>query len=229
MATLDASPQAAFGGRPLMVFEAVNRRLLPYVPATARRLLDIGCGTGTLGRVLKESREIEVVGVTYSAEEANRARTVLDQVVERDLNGFDPSDLGRFDCIVCSHVLGCVYFPDQVLRSLRSQLADDGIVIVALPNVLHWRQRWRFLKGEFRYVAGSVTDHTQLRFFDRQTAAALVRDAGFTLDAVADDGGFPGSRRLPLGGTLDRLALGLSPGLFAWQFIVVGRPAGNRS
>jgi 2-polyprenyl-3-methyl-5-hydroxy-6-metoxy-1,4-benzoquinol methylase len=189
----------------------------------------LGCGSGALGREIKEARgECRVVGVTYSEDEAALAARCLDEVLVRDLNTFVPAEAGEFDCIVCSHVLEHLYRPDEALRRLRRGLSPDGMLIVALPNVLYWRQRLNFFRGNFRYTDGGLMDRTHYRFFDWNTAQELLAESGYRVVEAAADGGFPLSRFLPRAGErLDRAALKKFPGLFGFQFVFVCRPSGN--
>ena len=208
-----------------MIYGAINQDVLAHVPRTASRLLDIGCGTGALGRKIKEEIACQVVGITCSESEAALAAKYLDTVLVRDLNSFDPSEAGQFDCVVCSHVLEHLYHPDQFLKRLRWTLSPDGVVIVALPNALHWRQRLEYLRGHFKYTDGGLIDETHYRFFDWQTARALLVDCGYTVLQSKACGTFPLSRYfLQPGRQLDRVALKVSPGLFGFQFIFVCQP-----
>lgn len=210
-----------------MLYGAVNREVLARVPAGAARVLDVGCGTGALGRELKAVRAgREVVGVTHSEDEAGEARRHLDGVLVRDLNEFDPREAGSFDCVVCSHVLEHLYRPERLLGALRGALAEGGRLVVALPNTLHWRQRVEFARGRFRYTDGGLMDATHYRFYDWTTARSLLVGSGFALDAAEACGGFPLSRFVPLAGrALDRAALSAAPGLFGFEFVFVARAA----
>lgn len=209
-----------------MIYGAVNLPVAARVPETARRVLDLGCGTGALGAHLKRRPGLEVVGVTFSEEEAREARTRLDEVVVCDLEELDPAGLGRFDCVVCSHVLEHLTRPEELLRRLRASLTADGLLVVALPNALYWRQRFEFLRGRFEYTDGGLMDRTHYRFYDWRTARALLTDCGYAEKASEADGGFPLSRFIPFfGRALDRAALRLGPGVFGVQFILVSRSA----
>jgi SAM-dependent methyltransferase len=211
-----------------MVYSAVNAPVLIRIPPEARRVLDVGCGDGALGHGIKARRPTEVVGVTCSEEEAVRARSVLDEVVSADLESADLTHLGTFDCIVCSHVLEHVREPVRLLVRLRENLAADGIVLIAVPNTLHYRQRLAFLAGRFQYTDGGLMDRTHYRFFDWNTARDLVREAGLHLVEASAVGGFPGSRLLgPLRDPLDRLAVGSFPGAFGAQFVLTARRRGR--
>ena len=209
-----------------MIYGAVNLPVAARVPEAARRVLDLGCGNGALGAHLKRRPDREVVGVTFSEEEAREARSRLDEVMVCDLEEFDASSLGRFDCVVCSHVLEHLTKPEDLLRRLRGSLTAEGVLVVALPNALHWRQRFEFLRGRFEYGDGGLMDRTHYRFYDWRTARALLADCGYAEATREAVGGFPLSRFVPLlGRTLDRAALRLGPGLFGVQFIMVSRSA----
>jgi SAM-dependent methyltransferase len=206
-------------------YSAVNLEVLARVPSAARRVLDIGCGTGALGRALKESNNREVIGVNHSPAEARLAEACLDRVIVSDLDHPDFGEPGKFDCLICSHVLEHLKNPDQLLAFLRSYLVPNGTLIVALPNILHWKQRGRFLRGEFRYTVGGLMDSTHLRFFDWNTAGELVERAGYRIIERTATGNVP----LPFFRDLmprfamkiDKKACALVPGLFGWQFIFV--------
>jgi len=202
-------------------YSALNEPVLSVIPRSARRILDVGCGTGELGRAIKSRQAAEVVGVTYSSEEASRAAANLDRVIQMDLNRFETADERPFDCVVCSHVLEHLAWPEETLCKLRRILRPGGRLVVALPNIVVWRQRLRFLGGTFRYTDGGLMDRTHFRFFDWESARRLVTDAGFQIVEATADGGFPLARYLPGGRLLSRLALAYSPGLFGWQFVIV--------
>ena len=205
----------------VLIYQSVNRAVLSQIPAGVRTVLDIGCGGGVFGAAVKAMHDCAVVGVTYSQAEAEQARLCLDRVEVLNLNDGALPALGRFDCIVCSHVLEHLIFPQQLLSNLRVCLNPGGLLVVALPNALHWKQRWEFLRGRFQYTDGGVMDRTHLRFFDWQTAGELLRESGFAPVQRLADGGFPWSSRLGvrLSGVVDRRALRGFPGLFAAQFV----------
>jgi SAM-dependent methyltransferase len=210
-----------------LIYSSVNPAVFDRIPSTARSVLDIGCGDGTLGRALKQRAACEVTGVTFSAEEARRAAEVIDRVQCVDLESADLSALGSFDAVVCSHVLEHLRDPRRLLVRLRANVAPEGLLVVALPNPMFWRQRLAFTAGRFRYTKGGLMDDTHLRFFDWVTARELVESAGFRIIDAMADGGWPGSRFVPrvLGQTLDRLATSARPGLFGTQFVFRARPA----
>ncbi|MBF2066609.1 MAG: class I SAM-dependent methyltransferase [Calothrix sp. C42_A2020_038] len=207
-----------------MIYGSINAPVLSQVPKTVKRVLDIGCGSGNLGRKIKEDFNCEVIGITYSEIEAALANKYLDKVYIHNLNSFDIDSLGKFDCIICSHVLEHLYQPSELLKQLHEYLTADSIIIVALPNVLHFKQRLKFLAGRFRYTEGGLMDMTHFRFFDWETARELLENSGYTIVTSQSEGSFP----LPMfrkfipsfiTSFIDQKAVQKFPGLFGFQFI----------
>jgi SAM-dependent methyltransferase len=216
------------------IYGTANPAVLRRIPSPAGRVLDVGCGDGTLGRALRVAGAATVWGITWNPAEAARADGGLDRVVVADLEAWTAADLAGkpgeerpvFDTIVCSHVLEHLADPGRLVRELRHLLAPGGRLVVALPNVLHWRQRCEFLRGRFRYTRGGLMDATHLRFFDASGSRALLSGNGWLVDVFVADGTFPGSRFLGAAGRwLDRRTAGWWPGLIGFQFVLVGRPA----
>ena len=211
-----------------MIYEAVNRPVLDLIPHCSKRLLDVGCGTGALGQEIKKLYSCEVVGVTCSRDEARHAEKRIDKVVIQDLNNLDLNGLGIFDCIICSHILEHLTRPENLLNQLCNNLHPDGVLLVALPNPVFWRQRLEFLRGKFRYTKGGIMDETHYRFFDWKTSQELLTKNGFKIIEREGDGGFPLSRYfLSTGRLLDRVVLKAFPGFFSTHFIFTCRLEGR--
>lgn len=207
-----------------MLYEAINLPVFDRIPKTAKNILDIGCGTGQLGKKIKEYIDCKVVGVTYSKSEASIAEKHLDKVAIHDLNNFDTSSIGEFDCIICSHILEHLNYPEKLLSSLRNNMNDNSVMIIALPNILHFKQRLKFIQGNFKYTEGGIMDKTHFRFFDWETAHSLLRNSGYQIMDSEAIGNFPlmGLRKLMIAGishSIDDMATNKAPGLFGFQFL----------
>jgi SAM-dependent methyltransferase len=210
----------------MLLYDALNHDLIKKIPLTAKRILDVGCGTGVLGKFLKETRPCYVEGITYSEEEAKVAALHLDKVYCADLNSFNLA-LGKYDCIIFSHILEHTYHPEQVLRSFTAHLTGDGCILVALPNILFYKQRFKLLGGSFRYTEGGLMDNTHFRFFDWTTAQELFTPAGLSINYKQAHGNIPLPlirKALPgMCAKLDNFFVNKWPGLFGFQFVFVAR------
>lgn len=217
-------------GRSLTVYSGVNDAVLSFVPLSAGRILDVGCGTGTFGEALRGQRERQVVGITYSNEEAALAKPRLTEVYCADLNDFELRPLGMFDCVVMSHVLEHLYRPDEFLMRVKDILEPGGVIVVALPNVVVLSQRVQFLLGRWRYQDWGILDRTHFRFFDLHSSAELLRESGYKIVRRRCDGFFPLIKLVrplvgPLARWIDRFTSELIPGLFAMQFLYLAKIA----
>lgn len=212
-----------------ITYRSVNNAVLMSIPKEARRILDVGCGSGELGGVVKNLNQCFITGLTLNPLEAELAREKLDEVFLADLNCIQLENIGKYDCIICSHVLEHLYEPLSMLRELvKNCLAPDGTVIVALPNIVHWKSRLNLMMGRFRYTDGGVMDRTHLRFFDWSTAADLVQNAGLQIETKFADGIVPFSRVFgPFSGKINEHACTISPGLFGWQFVFTAKASGK--
>src|SRR5207245_5195729 len=112
-------------------YDSVNQPVLQQVPKDSKAILDVGCGCGLMGQILKNVCGRSVVGVTLNEEEAQIARTRLNSVDVQDLNAFNPAGLEKFDCIICCHVLEHLYRPEDLLIKLRDCLQPGGVLVLA--------------------------------------------------------------------------------------------------
>lgn len=109
-----------------------------HVPAGSR-VLDLGCGDGTLLAELMRTRGCTGWGVEISNEgfHACLARGV--PVVQDDVDrGLDDVEAGEVDVVVLSTTIQALRRPAFVLAEMR-RVAPRGIV--SLPNFGHWRLR----------------------------------------------------------------------------------------
>lgn len=150
-----------------------NAPLIALLDRGVRQILDVGCGAGDNAELMKtKCPNCEIYGITHSAAEALVARNVMTACWVTDIEDDCPADLNamRFDAIVFSHVLEHVRYPASVLMRFSQLLRVGGTIIIAVPNVLSWVMRLRFLRGDFEYQSDGVLDDTHLRFFTYFTA-----------------------------------------------------------
>ena len=102
-------------------------------PGDGRRLLDIGCGSGTFLKLAREAG-FRVQGLEASPEAAKAAAKILPGRVvvgdERDL----VRSGARFDVVSLFHVLEHLLRPVDYLRRIRRLLAEGGGLVVQVPN-----------------------------------------------------------------------------------------------
>ncbi len=123
----------------------VDQRLIAGMIARGTRVLDIGCGDGTLIEALFRHNACDARGLEIDMAEATRAvaRTlpVMQGDADNDLQHYPDN---AFDYVVLSRTLQAVERPREVLRQM---LRIGGHAVVSFPNFGHWRVRWQLLVG----------------------------------------------------------------------------------
>jgi len=98
------------------------------------RLLDIGCGTGWTTKVFKDYG-FTVTGVEPSAVRAEIARQRYGiEIINDYLENLSGTAVG-YDVIVLRHIIEHLAEPDAIMQKVHDLLADDGIVVVIVPNI----------------------------------------------------------------------------------------------
>jgi SAM-dependent methyltransferase len=195
--------------------------LLPLLPDSARILLDVGCGSGAFGRLLRSVRpEMELWAVEPDPAAARAAADGFDHVLVGKFP-HERTPASRFDVILCADVLEHMARPETALRAALRALAEDGIMVASIPNVRHWRAvLWPLLwHGTWTYRERGVLDRTHLRFFTRRSARDFLAANGWS---VQSERYINMIRRERL---LSRLSAHLLDDFLAPQFVFVARPA----
>ena len=185
MAEIRAKKQAETVAPPA---QGLNRDLLALVPATARRVLEVGCSTGALAYAFKTAQpDCDYRGIELDERAAADARRWCDGVDVRDMDAMCDADFAKYadrDCWIFGDVLEHLRDPWQVLARIRRVLPDGGCVVASVPNAQHWSIQARLAVGDFRYSdAGGLMDRTHIRWFTRLTLLEMFSEAGFRLDA----------------------------------------------
>jgi len=178
------------------VYEYTNPDILKYAPSN-KRILDVGCGTGALGREFKKKGNV-VYGIDISKKSIEIAKKRLDKVIQIDLETeVDlPFKEESFDLIIFGDVLEHFRDPFSALNNIKKYLKKDGQIIISLPNIANWEIRLKLLFGKFDYQKEGILDDTHLRFFTLKTAKELIKKAGLKIISIEARPGAPVPARI---------------------------------
>lgn len=163
--------------------ENAPAKLLRLV-GTGKKVLEVGCATGYVSKVMKERLGCIVTGIEIDHEAAKEAEKYCERVVVGNIEEMDISvALGneRFDVITFGDVLEHFKSPDKVLRAVRPFLADDGYILASIPNIAHISVALELLNGRFDYRSLGLLDDTHLRFFTKESMLSLFRNACYEI------------------------------------------------
>lgn len=150
-------------------------------------VLDLGCGSGSLGQYLKETRQCTTDGLTWSEAEAQHARPHYRHVIVADLETCDlraAFPAASYDYIVCADVLEHLRHPENVLAACRDLIKPGGRLLVSVPNAGYAGLVAELLQGEFRYREEGLLDRTHLRFFTRRSLARFLGDQRWAIETL---------------------------------------------
>jgi 2-polyprenyl-3-methyl-5-hydroxy-6-metoxy-1,4-benzoquinol methylase len=165
---------------PSRYFRDAKPAFLQLIDPRGLRVLDLGCGGGHNGAMLKKAGAREVVGVERDPGAAAEARKRLDRVVQCDLAQLDPGDLGEepFDAILASDVLEHLYDAESVLARAVTRLRPGGVVVLSLPNISNVYVFAQLLRKTWPRRRSGIFDRTHVRFFAKHDMVRLLQGAG---------------------------------------------------
>jgi methionine biosynthesis protein MetW len=127
--------------------------------APRSRVLDLGCGDGTLLAYLQANKQVIGAGVELSDElviaSVRRGVNVIQQNLEDGLALFDDK---QFDTVVLSKTLQSMHNTEHILREM-ARVARYGVV--SFPNFGYWPHGWSILRGRM-----PVSDEMPYQWFD---------------------------------------------------------------
>lgn len=123
----------------------VDLLLIADMIAPGSRVLDIGCGDGTLLRILSDKHGVDGRGIELSQAGVNQCVAQGLSVIQGDAD----TDLAyypdlAFDYAILSRTIQATRNPRLVLEQL---LRISKHVVVSFPNFGHWRVRARLMFG----------------------------------------------------------------------------------
>jgi SAM-dependent methyltransferase len=158
--------------------------------APQMRILDIGCGAGSVSGELVR-RGHSVYGLDIMTEAVARARKRGIHAEIYDVNDVPlPFKDGFFDCILALDILEHLFQPLSLLREMNRVLSPTGYAIVFLPLHFDIRQRLRILAGKgillyehLWYDPNLISwEYFHLRFYTLREAEEFIRVGGFSIE-----------------------------------------------
>lgn len=157
--------------------------LLPFIPAGVKTVLDVGCGNGSFGTLLKQEYQCTVWGIEPDKSSALEAEKVLDRSINTLFSSSIPELAGqKFDVIFFNDVLEHLADPSEALSICKDLLNSSGHIIASIPNIRWYPVILSLLRyQDFKYQASGVMDKTHLRFFTKKSMVRLFEECGYTV------------------------------------------------
>lgn len=188
-----------------------------------KKVLELGCATGRVSRLLNKVNSCVVTGVEYSAIAAEQARAYCQNLYIGDLESheFCSTIQGEYDVILAGDILEHLRNPEIALASLKKNLTIGGYWVISTPNVAHWSMRRNLLLGRFDYTQTGMMDRTHVTWFTRKSLREMMEHCGYKI--IEDRGVYTLPMQSVLGISRGAMQLGKYPrlkSLLAFQMII---------
>lgn len=174
-----------------MTFQRYDYEVIASWIQPGERVLDLGCGDGSLLRYLEEVREVRGYGVENEPERVlasiRNGINVLQLDLEQGLAGIDD---GAFDHVIMSLSLQAIHHTQRILAEM---LRVGREAVVSFPNFGYWRHRQAIMNG--RMPVSESLPHQwyntpNVRFFTIADFEALCAQEGIAIrEGLAFDEG----------------------------------------
>lgn len=207
-------------------------RQLQSLPRPGRplRVLDLGCGDGTLGALAAARVPSAVIGLDWAEGSLRRSRARGLTVLRSSLDAGLPFAAGCFDVVIMSEVIEHLVDPDLALAEVLRILTVGGTLLLSTPNLAAWFNRLLLAAG----VQPLFSEVSKLGIFGRPGTQVVGHLRLFTARALREVLAAHGFVDVHLAGAsyhdtpvgarwLDRL-LALRPGLAAITVAAARKP-----
>lgn len=144
---------------------------------TGKRLLELGCGGGSLLEAYAKGNRVTAMDIDTAALDACRQRLGV-ETVWGDFATELPFAAASVDVVVAGETLEHMPYPSVFLGEVRRVLTAGGLFVGSVPNAYRYRNRLKVLSGK-----PIDTDPTHLQFFSLASLGALL-SSHFTIEAI---------------------------------------------
>lgn len=146
------------------------------------RVLDLGCGNGSLTHVIAQ-HGCEVIGVDTSAPGIAIARQSFPECefIQADIYELpDPEMVASFDVVLAIEVIEHLLYPKEIARAARKCLKPGGRLIISTPYHGYLKNLLLAISGRLDKHFTVLWDNGHIKFFSVATLTTLLEKEGYT-------------------------------------------------
>ncbi len=154
--------------------------MLPFIPTTATKILEVGCGQANFSsQLVKEGNEIWGIELNPNAAKvaSEKLYKVLTGTIEERISEIPDN---YFDVIIMNDVIEHLIYPKEVLEQLKTKMVVNGLIVSSIPNVRYSKNLFKLLfKKDWKYTESGILDNTHFRFFTKKSIKRMFTETGF--------------------------------------------------
>lgn len=153
------------------------------------KILDFGCGDGSVLKYLKDNANISGIGVDISDDALSKAKKNGLEVIKMDITNLNNlNNLPEVDYILGFEIIEHMPNPEEFIDKIKNKARQA--LIFSVPNSGYYIQRLRLLFGRFpQQWISHPGEH--LRFWTVKDIKWWVKAIGFKLDKIVLYEGLP--------------------------------------
>jgi methionine biosynthesis protein MetW len=166
------------------------RFLLEMIGDKKKKILDIGCGDGTLMEPLIANKHT-VIGLDISGPALTIAKKKGLNVKDLDLTSdWSEKITDKFDVVLAGEIIEHVFDTDKFLVNINNVLKKGGHLVLSTPNIASLPRRIMLLLGFSPYIETTARsyDAGHIRYFTFNSLKALLDQNGFQVIEQKSDG-----------------------------------------
>ena len=141
-------------------------------------VLDVGCGQGRFGEILKKKGcklygiDLDEEAIKYANMSGNYDKTFILDITKKDSIEYDSflNEINeKIDVIILSDIFEHIADPTSLLLECYNILKEYGIILVSVPNIAHVDIVLNLLNDNFNYQDMGILDNTHLKFFTKSS------------------------------------------------------------
>ena len=169
--------------------DAVRVKKIIELVGKDNRILDIGCGVGSIGsQLIKFGNTVYGVDISRSAVKYAREAGIIASKCDVEKHNL-PFQTNYFHVVIAAEIIEHMYDTDVFLEKIRKVLKVRGSLVLSTPNIATLGRRLLLLTGKNPLIEVHLGRHSagHIRYFVKKSLSELLVVHGFAITHFMSD------------------------------------------
>lgn len=161
-----------------------------FLLANKKKVLDVGCGDGQIGKMIKDKFRCEVFGIDVSMKSLELAKKNGLKVKRSRVEEKFPFASNSFDAVYAGEIIEHLFNPDAFIKEINRVLKKGGLLILTTPNLVGLGARVSVFLGKTPWMVNNrLTKNSagHIKYFTPKEIKSLLEDDGFKVLNLTSD------------------------------------------